>query len=493
MRKNKIDLSIIVPLYNEEKRFPKSFVKIDRFFRKIKLNKEYIFVDDGSRDETYEIAMKIKSKVPIKVIRSKVNQGKGSALKKGVMMARGKNIFFTDADLSTPMTEFKKIYPLLEEYDLVIGSRRLSNSKVHIKQPFHRRFLGKIFYIIFSMFFTRVVEDTNCGFKCYRASLAKRVFKKMTNKRWGFDAEIVYIAERSGYKIKEVPVVWLNDSNSRVSSVRASLGTLAELLRIKLNEAKGRYGKAIYKKEPALYVLVNGITRSFLMLFFGVVFHFGNPQKKNKIVNKAINLYGGTKDFEGLFTMIRLWDAPYEKLIRLIPNFGQVIDLGCGDGFLANYSALLRKKANFLGIELNTTRVEMSDKGIKNARFLNADILKHNFPKADTILLIHVLHHLPTYKDQERLLRKCFRKINNGGRILIVEIVERPLWKYIITWLVDAIVVPVLFEGRFFSTDFHYRKSDEWVELLSNVGFKVKAQPVDQGKIFSHLLLVATK
>ncbi len=236
-----IELSIIIPLYNEEKRFPCNFKIIDKFFQGLGISKEYILVDDGSSDKTFGIIKIQKSRSSISVLQNEKNLGKGAAIKLGVLKASGKNIFFTDADLSTPITEFEKLYKHLKNYDLVIGSRRLKDSEIEISQPFHRIFLGKIFYLFFSIFFTNKVKDTNCGFKCYRGSIAKKIYSNVKNSRWGFDAEAIFIADKMNLRIKEVPIRWLNDSHSRVSSFKAILSTLKELVKIKINDLTGKY------------------------------------------------------------------------------------------------------------------------------------------------------------------------------------------------------------------------------------------------------------
>lgn len=243
MIKRNVNLSVVIPLYNEEKRFPKSFKKIDDFFSKKKFKLEYILIDDGSTDKTLQAIKKLKSRHPIIVIEGEINRGKGGALKLGVEKARGKYIFFTDADLSTPIEEFDKLLPFLDKFNMVIGSRRLKNSSVEILQPFHRRFLGSIFYIIFSIFFTKNIQDTNCGFKAYRNKSAKLLYRKIFNNRWGFDAELIYLAQKYNIKIKEIPVIWLNDPFSRVSTISASFYTVWELLKIKFNDFIGAYEK----------------------------------------------------------------------------------------------------------------------------------------------------------------------------------------------------------------------------------------------------------
>lgn len=455
--KKKIDLSVIIPLFNEEKRIPKSFKKIDKFFSDKKINIEYIFVDDASTDKTYKVVSKFKTKYSFYLTKLSKNKGKGGALKKGVEIAQGKYIMFTDADLSTPIEEFDKLFPFLKKYDIVIGSRRLKDSDVKISQPIHRKVLGYIFYTIFSIFFKSPVKDTNCGFKMYKQHVAKKLYSKVKNTRWGFDAEVIFLATKFNFKIREVPVIWLNDPYSRVSSFQASIYTLWELTKIKLNNFFGIYDSDD-KNATAFSLFVKSFFEKIVKIFFKISFYiFGDPTKKNKIAQQSVNLYE-EGSFVRFFNKIRFWVAPIEMISKEIPKKGRIVDLGCGDGFLVNYLAIENKNRTLTGIELNSDRLKQADKGLKNTHFFNADILSESIKKSDTFLLIHVLHHLPSKKDQKMMLKKVFQLLNKNGKLVIVEIDNKPFLKYVLTWLTDAIIVPILFEHKIFSTNFYYRE-----------------------------------
>ncbi|MDO8638518.1 MAG: glycosyltransferase [Candidatus Daviesbacteria bacterium] len=491
MKSSQLELSIVVPLYNEEKRFSESFKIIDSFFNKKKIKREYIFVDDGSRDKTYQVVSKLKSSANISLLKLDKNSGKGAALKYGVEKAQGKNIFFTDADLSTPIEEFNKLYPYLKEYEMAIGSRRMHDSNVQIKQPFHRRFLGSIFYFIFSYFFTKNIKDTNCGFKCYRAGTAKKLYRLLKNNRWGFDAELIFLAEKLNYKIKEIPVIWLNDPNSRVSSLNAVFGTLWELIKIRLNYFLGNYSE-----KTMIDVLIKPITdlfKYFFLFFFKLLFFLTGDPVTSKHIKQAVKFYEKDNSFDQIFTKIRLWDSPYEKLESTIPKQGKIIDLGCGDGFLANYLAIASPKRNILGIEVNPIRIDHAYKGIKNTKFICGDITTEDIPQADVILLVHVLHHLRSYKEQEVLLKKCVQKLKKNGRLIIVEIDKKPLVKYFLGWISDIIIVPILFERSFYNPHIFYRTGSQWDALLSSYNLKVSLESADEGKPYSHILVNAKK
>lgn len=503
MNENSLELSVIIPLYNEEKRFPKSFLKIEKFFQKVNLRKEYIFIDDGSVDKTLEIIKKIKSDSLIKVFTNVVNKGKGAALKLGVKYARGKVIFFTDADLSTPIEEFKKLYSYIDRYDMVIGSRRVGGSQIRVAQPFHRRFLGSIFYLIYFLFFSRKVKDTNCGFKCYRYKAAKHLYGNTINSRWGFDAEVIYLAEKYGYIIKEVPIIWLNDPHSRVSTLGASLNTIMELAKIKINDLIGFYNSSVKKFSDGKFTVPreNDIPRSFVekltrlcfSVFFGTFFLFKGKVVRDAHLSQTLSLYSSKKGFDELFLRIRTWDAPFEELEKLVPEKGRIYDLGCGDGIMSNYLGICSLARVVTGIELNTNRIRYANIGLKNVYFKQGNILKEKLPRTRAILLVHVLHHLPSYGSQEAIIKKCFDSLEKRGKLIVTEIVRKPFLKYIITWCTDAFIVPILFEKRNFSFDFFYRGKKEWEELFRKSGFKVKSLEAHHGKPFSHIIYVAEK
>jgi dolichyl-phosphate beta-glucosyltransferase len=492
-KKKHPELSIIIPLYNEGKRFPKSFKKIEDFFKKTKIDREYILVDDGSTDNTNKIISKLKSKYSIINLTHPKNMGKGAALKLGVSKSNGKNIFFTDADLSTPIEEFEKLYKHLKSHDMVIGSRRLQTSEVRIAQPFHRRFLGGIFYIIFSNFFTKSVKDTNCGFKLYKGDIGRNMYSRIKNDRWGFDAELIFLADKLNFKIKEIPVLWLNDPFSRVSTLSASINTVSELVRIKLNYALGRYNNVEDQVDKTYFSILNKSLQVILQYFFKAFFLLvGNPDKTPD-TKKAIKLYEDN-GFAGLFTKIRLWDSPMEEIQKLAPKKGLVVDLGCGDGFLANYLAISNPQTKIIGIELNESRIKNADKGLKNTNFIAGSILEKKIPAADAILLIHVMHHLPSHKDQEILLKQCATKLKKGGELIVAEITNKPFLKYIFTYFTDAVLVPILFEKRVLNKDVFYRSTSQWIDLLSSLGFKAKIISThNRSKPFSHVLISATK
>lgn len=231
-----MELSIVIPAYNEEKRISDSLKKVISFFDKNKEDYELLVVNDGSKDKTVEIIKEFsKNNKRVKLIDYKTNRGKGYAVKTGVLAANGKKILFSDADLSTPIKEYEKLNEWYKKgFDICVGSRRLSGSKIYVKQPLHRRIIGKAFVTLVKMLSSLDLKDTQCGFKLYNAKKAKKIFLKQKIDGFSFDVEVLYLAKKNGYSIKEVPVEW-NDSErySKVNPVKESFKMLSDLIKIR--------------------------------------------------------------------------------------------------------------------------------------------------------------------------------------------------------------------------------------------------------------------
>lgn len=233
-----MDLSVVIPAYNEQQRISKTIRKIQEFLDSKNFDYEIIVVDDGSRDNTSTTAQQFKK---TKVIRLGKNQGKGNAVKEGILNANKSLVLMTDADLSTPIEELDKLIKEIKNNDIVIASRNLPESKITVKQPFLRSFLGKIFPLLVKIIVLQDFEDTQCGFKLFKTNTAKEVCAKQTIKRFGFDVELLTIAKTKGYEIKEVPVSWENSDKSKVKVWKDVPKMFASLVKIRWNLLRGRY------------------------------------------------------------------------------------------------------------------------------------------------------------------------------------------------------------------------------------------------------------
>jgi len=240
----KLKLSVVIPAFNEKKKIRNTFLRLNRFFSQREYDMEYVFVEDGSSDGTLDILTELENANPgIKVLANKVNMGKGLSIKRGMLEAKGDYMLFMDADMATPLQAFCDFEKYLSDYDIIMGSRWLEESNIKIPQPWYRRLMGHIFYIIVKGLFLKNITDTNCGFKCYKRKVARDIFSKQLLRGWGFDVELLYIAQKMSYRIKEVPVVWGHGRDSKVNLFKVPILTLVELARIKYNDWEGRYEK----------------------------------------------------------------------------------------------------------------------------------------------------------------------------------------------------------------------------------------------------------
>ncbi len=238
-------LSVVIPAYNEEKRLPKTLEAIDDYLRSQSYDYEILVVNDGSKDATAEAVRGMEGVIKnLKLIDNKKNKGKGGVVKQGMLESLGEYRLFTDADNSTSVDQIEKMWPEFEKgFAVVIGSRDVKGAVLDPPQPFLRNaILGEGFKlyrkIIIGLW---KIQDTQCGFKCFKSEAAEKIFPKCKIDRFAFDPEILVVAKKSGFKIKEVPIYWKNDMQSTVKG--SSMVKMAiDLLKIRLNMIKGIYG-----------------------------------------------------------------------------------------------------------------------------------------------------------------------------------------------------------------------------------------------------------
>lgn len=235
-------LSVIIPAYNEAKRLPLTLVDVDRYLSEAEYSYEIIVVNDGSRDATAEIVERFTHVIPnLRLIDNHENRGKGYVVRQGMLAAKGNWRLFMDADNSTTVDQFNNMIPYFSEgYDVIIGSRTIRGAKLNPPQPLYKRILGKAGNLFIQMVAVRGIWDTQCGFKCFSDGAAQKIFPLMKIDRWGFDVEALMLARQVGYKIKEIPVVWVNDIHSTVG-ISAYFSTLLEVVKIRWWLWRGKY------------------------------------------------------------------------------------------------------------------------------------------------------------------------------------------------------------------------------------------------------------
>ena len=234
-------LSLIVPCYNEGKKLKKNIDKIVTFMEETFLVEyEILIVNDGSTDNTIDDVLQLKEEYPniVRLIHYKDNKGKGYAVKRGILDACGDFLIFMDADLSTDITAIPEAVKELEKFPIVIGSRRMKESEITEVQTGVRKIMGTGCKTYTNIKLGLNLSDTQCGFKGFHTNIAKQIAEKMTINHWAFDAEMLYIAKLNGIAVKEIPVKWENDSDSRVSPYSASMEFMKDLGKIKSNKKK---------------------------------------------------------------------------------------------------------------------------------------------------------------------------------------------------------------------------------------------------------------
>lgn len=233
-------LSIIIPAYNEEKRLPGALDRTLNYLKNRKIKNEIIIVADKSKDRTLDIVQQYAKKFKnISYIYNTKKQGKGYAVKKGILASKGSLVLFTDADTSTPITELDKFLPKIKNYGIVIGSREHKGSNVK-KKLISRVVLGNLGNILLRIFLIKRIRDTQCGFKLFKGNIARELFSLSRIKGFGFDFEIMFLAQKRRYKIKEMPVNWVYCEGTKVTW-QSHFETLSELFKIKLNHLLGKY------------------------------------------------------------------------------------------------------------------------------------------------------------------------------------------------------------------------------------------------------------
>jgi len=222
-------LSVVIPCYNEEKIIFSTLEKVADFLERKDWEYEIIVVDDGSHDNS---KLKIQnSKVKVKLLENGENRGKGFSVRRGVLEATGDLVLFMDSDNSTGIEEIEKLLPFTDKYDIVIGSRAKVESEIMEKQPWLRRFLSKMGNKLIKNILGLEIDDTQCGFKLFKKGILE-IFHEQKLERWGFDFEILHLADLKNYKIKEVGVRWQNDRTSTVK-LTDYLRTLGEVFLVK--------------------------------------------------------------------------------------------------------------------------------------------------------------------------------------------------------------------------------------------------------------------
>jgi dolichyl-phosphate beta-glucosyltransferase len=246
--------SIVIPAYNESERLGPTLDRVLAFVRQQVRNAEIVVVNDGSTDQTSDLVRNYaeQSGGIIRLLENSENRGKGYSVRSGVLNSAGDIVLFTDADLSAPIEEAVKLIDALNSgADIAIGSRWARSELQTRRQSLARQLLGRMFNGLLQVLLSLKFKDTPCGFKAFRGEAARALFPLQRIEGWGFDAEILFLAKKSGFKVAEIPVVWGHDTRTRIKPLVDGWRMLAEMLRIRWYWLTGKYGDDRAASVPA--------------------------------------------------------------------------------------------------------------------------------------------------------------------------------------------------------------------------------------------------
>ncbi len=234
-------LSIIIPAHNEQSRLPRTLEQVAAFLREQKYEAEVLVVENASSDRTAEVAEAFAKEHKVLRLMRTPERGKGLAVRLGMLAAQGEYRFMCDADLSMPIEEVNRfIPPALSDFDVAIGSREVKGA-VRYNEPVRRHLGGRLINLAIRFLILPQFQDTQCGFKCFRGAIVDELFSRQTMDGWSFDIELLFLAERLGYKVVEIPVDWYYRSESKVSALRDAVRMINDIFLIRRQARAGRY------------------------------------------------------------------------------------------------------------------------------------------------------------------------------------------------------------------------------------------------------------
>jgi dolichyl-phosphate beta-glucosyltransferase len=244
--------SIVIPAYNEGARLGATLEKVLAYVHAQKWNAEVIVVNDGSRDNTADIVRTFAAKdSTLRLVENPGNRGKGYSVRNGMLSARGQIVLFSDADLSSPIEEAPKLFQALDNgADIAIGSRWLRAETQTQRQPLHRQLFGRIYNLILRLTLGLQFADTQCGFKAFKRPAVEAIFPLQKIERWGFDPEILFLAQKFKFKIQEVPVAWGHSGGTRINPLVDGSRMVMEMFRIRWYDLTGKYER-VYSGLPS--------------------------------------------------------------------------------------------------------------------------------------------------------------------------------------------------------------------------------------------------
>jgi dolichyl-phosphate beta-glucosyltransferase len=421
-------LSVVIPAYEEREVLPRTLGEVSEYLRGTGLTYEIIVVDDGSTDGTAAIAAAFSATDPsVRAVRLETNQGKGAAVRRGVQEAAGEVVAFIDADLPYSVQNLGDAIALVqsETTDIAIGARDLPASSADRSYPFLRRFMGKTFSLIVQTFLMSRIPDTQCGLKVFSAAAARTLFSESRLTGFSFDFEVLFLAQKYGFRIDRVPVMLTHRHRSRVRIIRDSALMLRDLFRVRWWNRQ-----MVYRAPRRCPVCFSAEVRTFTQIDQWVVRHcnrckcrylgaFPDPDELQKLYDSGY--FSSASDLELGYATTELTPAVRKttekrlaSLRKVVPPQARILEVGIGSG---HFGAAASREYGYVGIDLSRDAVrEARRHDLEVYRAGLSDFVNVGAP-FDGVVLFHVIEHLPDPHDALARIRELLRP---GGTLVLV-------------------------------------------------------------------------
>jgi glycosyltransferase involved in cell wall biosynthesis len=441
----KYGLSLVIACYNEEGHLEESFCKLKNKLKDLHIPYEIILVEDKSTDETRNVIEKIRKKNPsIRCIFHKKNVGRGGTVSDGIYKSKYEFVGFLDVDLEISEKYINRFVDELRSgHDVIIARRTYALNF----ESLHRVLLSKCYLYLERTILAVPFHDTEAGYKFFRTSKIIPILKRVKDKKWFWDTEIVVRSYLNNLKIKEVPVVFTRrkDKQSTVHLLRDSLYYFTKLLQ--------------FKKIMRI--------SSFPVL--SMIYHYrGSAQGV-------------------VYAILKSLVFPIKEMNSFIPKNGLIIDVGCAEGILTNFVSITNPKAKIIGIDMSPIKINKAKSLYTkkdNVIFISTDVFNYNFPKCNGVIASDFLHHLNT-EEQNTLLETITKVLHKDGVLIIKEVDKNSGLRSVLSRFWDFVFYP--------HDVIYYRKKSDWVKKLKALGFFVFAKDTSFLSPFSTTLIVGTK
>lgn len=447
VEKMKVDISIVIPMYNEVKILAESIEEIISTMDITKFGYELILIDDASQDGTVALARDLCRKWPsIRLLTHKNNQGRGATVAEGIKIAKGQIAGFIDIDLSTNPIYIPLLASKIRDGVEVATANRIYKFSF---RSIHRWLMSKGYNTLFRFSTGIQLKDTETGCKFFNRERILPVLDEIKDRHWFWDTEVMARPYLKGFRIEEVPTIFVRrqEHGSTVKVIRDSLRHFLNLIRFRRVVIEQR-------KHFLPYTMLRPFSKGHIQRWY-------------------------------LFLKCKV--LPMRRLERMIPREGRILDLGCGKGIFSSYLAITSQKRDVLGVDLCSKKVESAQRAfgsISNLRFVIEDVLKllPNEKNLSGIIISDFLQHID-FSSQEELLKLAYRSLSYRGVLVVKEINKGNSLRYFLSKLAERLL--------YFGDEIYFRPQNKWVALLKDIGFQAESRSANT--IFSSTVLYICK